>query len=305
MKKITIFTVLSLFSTLVNAASVLQVHQVEEHVYALVGELTQRSIDNLGNNSTHGVIITNDGVILIDAGASYLGARQIHQTIQTLTGKPVKIVINSGGQDHRWLGNDYFKKQGAKIIASSKAYADQKKRVDQQYTRLANLIGESLKNTEPAFATEVFENKKVVELGGIKLELYYYGPAHTDGDILIWMPEKRIMFAGDIVYNNRMLGIGPAQNYKSWITVFDKMAAFKPKQIVPGHGMPSNLQVATNNTYRYLTFLRTKVAQVLENEGDMIDASKIDQSEFHYLKNHESIAGKNAQWVFEQMEFDY
>ena len=55
----------------------------------------------------------------------------------------------------------------------------------------------------------------------------------------------------------------------------------------------------------YLVFLKSKIAGILDNDGDMQDALKIDQSDFNYLKNHESIAGKNAQWVFEQMEFSY
>jgi glyoxylase-like metal-dependent hydrolase (beta-lactamase superfamily II) len=289
---------------MVMAQTPLQVMKVDDNVYALVGELSQRSKENLGNNSTHGVIITSEGVILIDSGASYLGAKQIHTAIQKLTDKKIKIVINTGGQDHRWLGNDYFQKLGARIITSSKAKEDQKTRADQHMSKLDNLIGDSLKNTKPAFATEVFDDKKKLELGGVELELYYFGPAHTLGDIFVWLPKKSIMFTGDIVFNNRMLGVGPARNIKSWINVFEKMANFKPQHIIPGHGNPSDLTVSTKDTYQYLLFLRNSIAKILDNDGDMLEASKIDQSNFSYLKNHESIAGKNAQWVFEQMEFD-
>ncbi len=303
MKKIIITTYILLFS-LPSYAS-LEVQKVSDNVYALVGELSQRSESNLGNNSTHGVVITDEGVILIDSGASYLGAKEIHKTIQTLSDKPIKIVINTGGQDHRWLGNDYFAKLGAKIIASSKAREDQKVRVEQQIARLTPLIKDSLKNTKPVFATEVFNDKKEIELGGVKLALHHFGSAHTLGDIVVWMPSSKIMFTGDIVFNNRMLGVGPAKNFQSWIKVFEKMASFKPEYIVPGHGRVSDLSTASNDTYRYLVFLKTEIAKILDNDGSMLEASKINQSKFHYLKNHESIAGKNAQWVFEQMEFDY
>ncbi len=127
------------------------------------------------------------------------------------------------------------------------------------------------KQTEPFFATEVFDKKKQVELGGVKLNLYYFGAAHTAGGILIYMPSKEIMFTGDIVFNDRMLGIGPAQNFQSWMKVF----------------------------------LKTEIAKILDDDGDMLQAIKIDQSKFDFLKNHELIAVKNAQWIFEQMEFDY
>jgi glyoxylase-like metal-dependent hydrolase (beta-lactamase superfamily II) len=305
MLKIIAISLMSLLTTFVIAEPLLQIQKVDDNVYALVGELSQRSKENFGNNSTHGVIITEEGVILIDSGASYLGAKEIHKTIQKLTNKPIKIVINTGGQDHRWLGNDYFSKLGARIISSSKAKSDQKNRADQEINRLSGLIGESLKNTTPVFASEIFDNKKTIQLGNVKLELYYFGSAHTLGDIFVWMPDKKIMFTGDIVFNDRMLGIGSAKNFKSWIKVFEKMASFKPDHIVPGHGKPSNLTVSTKDTYQYLMFLQNQVAQVLDNDGGMLDAIKIDQSSFNYLKNHESIAGKNIQSVFEQMEFDY
>ena len=303
MKKIVLFLLLSVNITATFAA--LEVQKVANNVYALVGETTQRSVTNFGNNSTHGVIITNEGVVLIDSGASYLGAQEIHQTIQTLTDKPIKIVINTGGQDHRWLGNEYFQKLGARIIASTKAQADQKARADYHLTRLGGLIKQSLEGTNPVVATEVFETQKNIELGDVKLELYYFGSAHTAGDIFIYMPSEQIMFTGDIVFNDRMLGIGPARNSQSWVNVFEKMANFKPKHIVPGHGHVSDLPTATKNTQSYLKFLIHEVAKILDNDGDMLQASIIDQSDFHFLSGYESIAGKNSQWVFEQMEFDY
>ena len=305
MFKFAILLVCSLFSSVAMATYELNIHKVDDRVYALVGDLSQRSADNLGNNSTHGVIVTDEGVILVDSGASYLGAKQIHEAIQTLTNQPIKYVINSGGQDHRWLGNDYFQQLGATIISSAEAKADHQNRADEQLMFLETLLGESLKGTKPFFATEVFETEKKLSLGGVDLELYHFGPAHTPGDIIIWIPEKRIMFTGDIVYNNRMLGIGPANNFQSWIDVYEKMASFEPSYIIPGHGNPSVLETATINTYQYLLFLKAKVAEVLDNDGGMVDATKIDQSDYEYLENFETIAGRNVQSVFEQMEFDY
>ncbi|SMN17113.1 SoxH protein, homolog [uncultured Candidatus Thioglobus sp.] len=303
MKQIAIFLMLIANMTMVQAA--LNVQKITDNVYALEGETTQRSPSNFGNNSTHGVIITKEGVILIDSGASYLGAKELHETIQTITDQPIKIIINTGGQDHRWLGNDYFQQLGARIIASSKTKQDQKIRADYHLNRLGGLIKESLEGTEPFFATETFDEKMNLTLGDVNLELYHFGAAHTVGDIVVWMPSAKTMFTGDVVFNDRMLGIGPAKNVQSWIDAFEKMAEFKPEHIVPGHGKASDLATATKNTQQYLQFLIDKISKILDNDGDMLQASKIDQSNFHFLTGHKDIAGKNAQWVFEQMEFDY
>lgn len=302
MKKNIAFLILMISTTIAQAELVIQ--KISDQIYALVGETTQRSPTNFGNNSTHGVIITNEGVVLVDSGASYLGAQEIHRAVQALTDQPIKIVINSGGQDHRWLGNDYFLKLGARIIASDKTRQDQQARVDYHLDRLGGLIKQSLDGTVPVFAKQTFDESLKLNLGGVNLELYHFGPAHTVGDIVLWLPSEQVMFTGDVVFNDRMLGVGPARNIRSWIEVFDKMATFKPKYIVPGHGKVSDLPTATKNTQAYLKFLEAEIAKVLDNDGDMIDASRIDQSKFHFLSGHESIAARNAQWVYEQLEFD-
>lgn len=280
------------------------VQKVSTNVYALVGELDQRSADNLGNNSTHAVVLSEDGVILIDSGGSYLGAKQIHEVIKSISDKPVKLVINTGGQDHRWFGNGYFKEQGAQIITSARALEDQHERAEQQLARLGNLIGEALVGTEPVYADEVFESEKLIQIGGMDLHLYHAGAAHTAGDSFVWLPGQKVMFTGDIVFVERALGTGPARNVKSWIEVFEKMSAFQPVHIVPGHGHTTDLETATRDTYDYLNFLYAEISRILDDGVEMGDAVDLDQSRFNYLEVFEDISRKNAQNLYEQLEFD-
>jgi len=296
--------VLALLSLSAFSASQLEVQKISPGVYALVGDLTQRTPENLGNNSTHGVIITEAGVILIDPGGSYLGAKRIDEAIESLTDQPVKLVIDTGGQDHRWLGNGYFKDHGAQIISSAAAVDDQHERADYHLNRLGALIGEALEGTQPVYADEVFESEKRISLGGTKLEIHHVGAAHTVGDSFVWLPEQKIMFTGDIVFTERALGIGPAKNIKSWLTVFKTMAAYQPEIVVPGHGHSTNLATATHDTYDYLNFLFENISKMLDEGVDLQDAIDLDQSEFSYLKNFELISRKNAQSVYEQLEFD-
>lgn len=91
--------------------------KVVDNVYALVGPLGQRNADNDGLNANFGFIVTAEGVILIDSGASRPGAEKIAAAIGKVTDKPVRWVINTGSQDHRWLGNDYFAGKGAEVMA--------------------------------------------------------------------------------------------------------------------------------------------------------------------------------------------
>lgn len=104
-----------MFSNAVFAIETLQLQKINESVFAIVGDLGNRSSDNLGNNATFGFVVTTEGVVLIDSGGSYYGAMQIHDLIKTVTNKNIVKVINTGGQDHRWFGNDYFKQQGVVV----------------------------------------------------------------------------------------------------------------------------------------------------------------------------------------------
>ncbi len=291
-------------ATAVEAESALEVQKVTDNVYAIVGDLDQRNPGNYANNSTFGLVVTEEGVMLIDPGGSFKGAEQLDRTIRTITDKPIKIVINSGGQDHRWLGNSYFKSKGARIIASKSAVADHRTRTSYHFNRLDQLLGEALEGTVESYADEIFEEKMEITFGGFDFKLVHAGPAHTVGDIFIWMPQQGVMFSGDIVFTERALGPGPAQNSASWLNVFEIMMSYKPKYIIPGHGHIATPEEARRDTYDYLNFLRHEVGKIIEDDGDAQDAIKIDQSRFNYLKVFDRISRRNAQSIFNQMEFE-
>jgi glyoxylase-like metal-dependent hydrolase (beta-lactamase superfamily II) len=288
-----------------HADEILKPHKLAEGVYALVGPLTNRTPENLGNNANFGVVITEQGVVLIDSGGTYKGAEMLHAAIRKLTDKPVKWVINSGGQDHRWLGNGYFKALGAQVIANEKAVADQKARLQNQFSRLGSLVGDAgLEGTEAVYADETFADKKVLTLGKTRIELYHAGHAHTPGDSFIWLPEHKIVFSGDIVYMERMLGVGGQSAHRTWIEAFEAMAALQPEVVVPGHGAPASLDKARADSYDYLVFLRQAVLDFIDEGYGMEDIGKIDQSRFSYLLNYDSLKGRNAQRVFEELEWE-
>ncbi len=283
----------------------LDLQKVTDDVYAIVGELGNRTPDNLANNATFGFVITDEGVVLIDPGGTYNGAKAIDAIIRTVTDKPVVKVINTGGQDHRWLGNGYFRKQGADIIASDAAVRDQKARATDQFFGLGNLVGEAeVKLTDAVFAEKTFQNELTFMLGNTVFEIRHVGAAHTPGDSFIWLPQKSVMFTGDIVYTERMLGIIEYSDSKSWTQVFQLMASFKPRYIVPGHGRATDLNHAQKDTYDYLISLRQAVSDFIENGGEISDVGKIDQSAFSYLLNFKLLAGRNAQQVFTEIEWE-
>lgn len=289
---------------LTSFADVLKTQAVSPGIWAIVGPTEQRDAKNLGNNATFGLVETSEGSVLIDPGGSWAGAAMLHDVVRDLTDQPVTHVINTGGQDHRWLGNGYWQAQGATVIASVEAVADQKDRASVQLSMLSQLIGEGLSGSEPAYANITFETDYKLDIGGVSFEIMHRGPAHTPGDSFVWLDERNVMFTGDIVYVNRLLGNGPARDTDGWIAVFDALAAFEPAHIVPGHGPATDVATARNDTYDYLVNLRSQIGELIDDGGNIIDAPKIDQSKWSYLEQFESLAGRNAQATFEEMEWE-
>ena len=98
-------------------AQALEVQAVTNNIWAIVGEKEQRSPENLANNATE------QGAVLVDPGRSWKGAKALQAAIRTVTDQPVRYAINTGGQDHRWLGNGHWLAQGATVIAAPQQWS--------------------------------------------------------------------------------------------------------------------------------------------------------------------------------------
>lgn len=293
--------VLTPFAALAHA---LVVHDVAPGVWAIEGPASQRDPENLGNNATFGLIETEAGAVLVDPGGTWQGAEALHAIVADLTDQPVTHVVNTGGQDHRWLGNGYWQAQGATVIASEAAINDQRSRASMQMTMLSQLVGEGFAGTEPAFADVTFTDSYEFELGGRHIEIHHPGPAHTPGDSFVWLPTERIVFTGDIVYVGRVLSVLQFSDSASWLEAFSAIESLDPAHVIPGHGPATTLAEARTDTRDYLVNLRNRIRDHIDGGGDIIKSVDVDQSTFSHLDQFEALAGRNAQAVFEQMEWE-
>jgi len=287
------------------AANAFETVQVAKGVYALVGELGQRSPGNLGHNMTSGFIVTAEGVIVIDTGGSLANAQAIHAAIRQVTTKSVIYAVNTGGQDHRWLGNDYFRRQGARIVAAEAAERDMRERGLNQAEAARSLLKEKFDGTRLVYPDTTFSDRYTLPITSEKIELLYTGGAHTIGDVLVWLPERSIVFAGDTVFVDRLLGIMPG-SMQRWTRSLEFLRdELKPRVVVPGHGRVTDLDKTLRDSYDYLMFLRGTVARrFAEGAFDPVEASQnLDQSRFAYLQNYDDLAfrSRNALAVAEEI----
>jgi glyoxylase-like metal-dependent hydrolase (beta-lactamase superfamily II) len=282
----------------------LRFRQVAEGVYAHVGDTGPRSPDNEGLNANLGLVVTPAGAVLIDSGATFQSARRIHDAIKAVTAQPVKWVVNTGGQDHRWLGNGYFAAQGAEIIAHADALPDMNSRGNDHLLGLKAALGARADGTVPMLPTRLLTaSDEKLELGGTVFEFRHRGGAHTPGDMMVWLPQKSVLFSGDVVYVDRLLGVLPVSNTKRWLDSFAVIEQLNPAILVPGHGSVTTVATARADTQAYLLALRAHMKKAVDDGVDIGAAVKsFDAGPFLRLLNAAELMPGNASRTYLELE---
>lgn len=277
--------------------------RVAPDVYAFVGELGGRTYENEAMNATTGFVVTRAGVVVIDSGSSFQAGRKIHDAIRRVTKQPLKLVINTGGQDHRWLGNSYFATLGVPIVGHEAMRADAEARGPMLIESVSGTLREKFDGTALVPPTQTFAARHAVRIGQTDFVLIHTAPAHTPGDILVWLPQSRTVFSGDIVFVDRMLGVLPFSSVAGSIASFEAMAALKPARIVPGHGAPCELEKAGRDTYDYLVLLRDHMKRAVDAGEDLQTAiDHLDQQRWAALPNFDLLSGGNASRAYLEAE---
>lgn len=302
--------VLPLFGLFAHAAQAdgvfrLVPEKVAENVYALIGSTQNRTYENHALNNNVGFVVTEAGIALIDSGASRLGARVIEAAVREISDLPIRWVFNLGVQDHRWLGNGHFVDQGARVIALVRTVDAQSRHADAHVALLRGILKDRFDGTEPITAREPIDaDHAEFEFGGVRFVLRWLGDAHYRGDAVLWLPETGVLFAGDIVFHDRMLGVWPHSPVDAWRDSFHAMEKLPAKIVVPGHGNPGDLAQARRDTGDYLDFLMDRVAAAARDWEplDAVTERLAEQPRFRHLEHYDGWHRRNVNQTYIQFE---
>lgn len=278
--------------------------EVSPGVWSAIGATAPGTYENSGHNNNLSFILTPAGVVVVNAGDNYLLAQSLHDEIRKLTDQPVKYVVLENGQGHAMLGSNYWKEQGARIIAHRDT-ATYMERVGHDA-----LAGMRARARDKAYRTEfvmpdmVYDDRLDISMGGVTIEVLHLGNAHHHGDTMVWLPQKKLVIAGDTAFHVRMPPIFEDTDTARWIRIWDRFEALGAEIVIPGHGGPTDMATVTKWTKGYLQHLRARVAEVIEQGGSLEDAYKIDQSAYLHLHTADELARLNAGRVFRAMEFE-
>ena len=236
--------------------------------------------------SNAGFIVTSAGVLVIDALGSPALAERLLAEIRRVTPQPVThVVVTHYHADHVY-GLQVFEQAGARIIAhqAGREYlnADTARlRLQASRSELAPWIDE---RTRLVPATEWLDGPRELTLGDTRLLLQPVGPAHTPEDLAVYLPQRRVLYAGDLVFRSRIPFVGQADS-RNWIASLDRLLALDTAVIVPGHGpLSTEARRDMQLTRDYLVYLRQTMGAAARDMTPFDEAYRAtDWSAFEHL----------------------
>jgi glyoxylase-like metal-dependent hydrolase (beta-lactamase superfamily II) len=184
-----------------------------------------------------GVVIGDDSVLVVDAQATPEMARDVIARIRTVTDKPIRHVVLSHYHAVRVLGASAY--QGAELIASDVTRAMIEERgqqdMDSEIGRFPRLFRGRASIPGLTWPTLTFHRRMTLFLGRREVQIIHIGRSHTAGDTIVWLPEERVLFAGDTVEYGSAAYCGDA-HFTDWPATLQKLRELGPERLVPGRG---------------------------------------------------------------------
>ena len=257
--------------------------------------------------SNAGFVVTTAGVVVIDALGSPALAKRLLAEIARVTPQPVThVVVTHYHADHIY-GLQVFQDAGARIIAhqAGREYLNSdtaRLRLQASRAELAPWIDAQ---TLLVPATEWIDGRGELTVGDTQFVLQPVGPAHTPEDLAVYLPDRKLLYAGDLVFRSRIPFVGQADS-RNWIASLDKLLAMDARVIVPGHGpVSTEARQDMQLTRDYLRYLRKTMGQAARDMTPFDEAYKAtDWSQYEHLPLFGPANRMNAYNVYLQMEHE-
>ena len=223
---------------------------------------------------------------MVDALGSPALALELLAEIRRITPAPVRYVVVTHYHADHIYGLQAFKDAGATIIAQRDGllYLNSdtaQQRLKASREELAPAVDE---HTRLVAADRWIDRPTTLQFGGLDFLLQPAGPAHTPEDLVVWVPQRKLLFAGDLVFRGRIPFVGQADSGR-WITALDTLLSFDANIIVPGHGpVSASARADLELTRDYLVYLRQTMGEAARNMDPFEEAyARTDWSRFDKL----------------------
>jgi cyclase len=242
--------------------SKIELVKVKEDLFVIYNEFVP------GNTT---VYVTNEGVILVDDKFPQDG-ENILAMVKQITPQPVKYVISTHHHGDHTGSNAFMQKQGAVLVASENARRN---------------MADGNQPGQPTFS---FDERAFITLGGKRVELYYFGRSHTNGDTVVYFPAQRTVALGDMyTYGQttpQLIDYSGGGSAKEWPATLDRVLQLDFDTVVPGHGARTTTREDLRKFRDSTLALRTRTREMIQKKAAREEIRKMLMSEFHWAELH-------------------
>jgi glyoxylase-like metal-dependent hydrolase (beta-lactamase superfamily II) len=288
-----------------NSNAAVRARVVVPNVWFVQGEAAMGSSANRNFISNAAFVVTDEGVVVIDALGSPALAEELIAEIRRVTPKPIRYVIVTHYHADHIYGLQAFNAAGATIVAhqAGREYLGSdtaRLRLEASRKDLFPWIDDK---TQVLGADRWVDQDTTLRLGGLDFQLRHVGPAHTTEDLAVFVPQLGVLFAGDLVFRGRIPFVGQADS-RQWIASLTQLLDIKARVVVPGHGPVSTEPAADLALTRdYLLHLRKSMGDAARDLEPFDEAyAKTDWSRFEQMPLFKAVNRMNAYNTYLLME---
>jgi cyclase len=227
------------------------------------------------NDSNCTIILTQEGVVLIDSGNTPVDSQAVMKAVKQLTSQPVRFLINTEPHTDHTTGHFVFSPP-AVIIAAAGAGESMRKAYNpermQEMMADPGVLGAAAKGYRMIAPQIEYQQKMNLRLGERSFELYYLKNVHSEADTAIWLPKERVLFSAASVSVKRFSNFRPFVNVPDTLAAIKMMKALSPEIVIPGHGDPGTVKLL-DDMERYYNSLLERVGQMVK-QGKSLDEIK-------------------------------
>lgn len=291
---------LALASLLLAFEYELKPQKVAEEIYCYFGKPEAMDRNNNGNMVNSCFVDMGKEWLVIDSGPTYLYAKEASEQISRIKALPIKHVINTHVHDDHWLGNGYYKEHGATILGSE-SFDDINVN---QATRMQNRISEeAYHKTFPVLPEGSIKADQTIMIADKTVVLKQVEEkAHTQGDVYVYLPSYKAVFAGDLIFNDRLPSLRDG-DINGWISALEKIKTMDIEVLVGGHGYRTDKE-SLNLTLNYLKELKTGIRRIIDKGGDISTAiSELSMPTYAKEGMYDDLHKANINIAFQMLEW--
>ncbi len=266
--------------------------QINKNLYELAPSVYASvfpEYDDLGNG---GIVVTDEGVALIDTDVRTVD--RISAMLRQLTDQPVKYLINTHHAFDHSSANCIFAAHGVTIIGSKSCREAMLAHGELNFRRWSDRVPEVKKILEERAITVAppqitFAQDMQLTLGGKIIELSHHGHAHSPGDIIVYLPQDQVLFAGDLLWVGFFPNVREA-DVPNQIQVVDRILSFPVRYYVPGHGHITDKREDIVTMRHFLATLYERIVKLVKEGKTLAEVRAIEEP---LAKEHPDWQGRN------------